>query len=131
MDFVVYWSKRLELPTVSFIVWLSISRSKFYQWLSRYIQENFHKGKIPRDFWLQNWEKIADGKRVVNDSIANQVRDPGVEEARVPLVEPMTGLLERTTEDISGRAKPWIAIWEWTQGNSIEIIVNSLYCERC
>ena len=59
VDFVVYWSKRLESPAVLFIRWLRISRSKFYHWRSRYGQENFHNGKIPRDYWLQDWEKQA------------------------------------------------------------------------
>ena len=59
VDFVVYWSKRLESPAVLFIRWLKISRSKFYHWRSRYGQENFHNGKIPRDYWLQDWEKQA------------------------------------------------------------------------
>ena len=59
VDLVVYWSKRLELPTILFILWLGISRSKFYQWRSRYRQDNHHNGDIPRDYWLQDWEKQA------------------------------------------------------------------------
>ena len=59
VDLVVYWAKRLELPTILFILWLGISRSKFYQWRSRYNQDNHHNGDIPRDYWLQNWEKQA------------------------------------------------------------------------
>ena len=59
VDFVIYWSKRMETPAVSFIGWLRVSRSKFYQWRSRYGLENCHNGKIPRDYWLQEWEKQA------------------------------------------------------------------------
>ena len=59
VDLVVYWSNRLELPTILFVLWLGISRSKFYQWRSRYRQDNHHNGDIPRDYWLQDWEKQA------------------------------------------------------------------------
>jgi len=31
--------------------------SKFYTWCERYGKDNNHNGKIPRDYWLQEWEK--------------------------------------------------------------------------
>jgi putative transposase len=40
-----------------FIAWLGISKSKFYRWRNHYGKVNEHNGKIPRDFWLENWEK--------------------------------------------------------------------------
>lgn len=33
--------------------------SKFYNWKQRYGKVNEHNGKIPRDFWLEEWEKKA------------------------------------------------------------------------
>jgi putative transposase len=44
---------------VSFIFWIGISKSKFYDWRSRYGMANEHNGRIPRDFWLEEWEKKA------------------------------------------------------------------------
>ena len=41
------------------IRWIGISRSKFYDWQKRYGKLNEHNHWIPRDFWLQAWEKQA------------------------------------------------------------------------
>jgi transposase InsO family protein len=41
------------------IHWIGISRSKFYHWQQRYGKVNEHNHWIPRDFWLQEWEKQA------------------------------------------------------------------------
>ncbi|MBI4518594.1 MAG: IS3 family transposase [Deltaproteobacteria bacterium] len=57
MDFVNKWSEKAEIPQRRFIAWLGIGRSKFYDWQARYGQVNEHNGKIPRDFWLEDWEK--------------------------------------------------------------------------
>jgi putative transposase len=59
IDFVAHWTQRSELPTTRFIDWLGISTSKFYNWRSRYGTANEHNGKVPRDFWLQEWEREA------------------------------------------------------------------------
>jgi transposase InsO family protein len=42
-----------------FIDWIGISESKFYHWKNRYGKVNEHNGWIPRDFWLEDWEKEA------------------------------------------------------------------------
>lgn len=34
-------------------------RSKFYDWIHRYGKVNEHNGWIPRDHWLEDWEKEA------------------------------------------------------------------------
>jgi len=44
---------------VRFVSWLGISMSKYYGWRSRYGKVNVHNGWIPRDFWLEDWEKKA------------------------------------------------------------------------
>ena len=42
-----------------FIGWLDITASKFYDWRERYGKVNEHNGWVPRDFWLEDWEKQA------------------------------------------------------------------------
>ncbi len=38
---------------------LNLYKSKYYEWLSRYGTANCHNGSIPRDYWLEDWEKQA------------------------------------------------------------------------
>ena len=58
MDFVSYWSERAELPAKQFALWLAIGK-KLYAWRKRYGKVNEHNGKIPRDHWLEAWERQA------------------------------------------------------------------------
>lgn len=53
------WSERTELAKTRLIGWLGLGTSKFYQWQDRYGQANEHNGQVPRDFWLEEWEKRA------------------------------------------------------------------------
>jgi transposase InsO family protein len=53
------WSTRTELPKTRLIGWLGVGTSKFYQWQDRYGQVNEHNGQVPRDFWLEDWERQA------------------------------------------------------------------------
>jgi putative transposase len=39
--------------------WLGLARSKFDRWSRRLGTPNQHNGRIPRDFWLEDWEKAA------------------------------------------------------------------------
>lgn len=59
MDFVRRWSEKTEIGAGRFIGWLDITASKFYDWRERYGKVNEHNGWVPRDFWLQDWEKQA------------------------------------------------------------------------
>ena len=59
VDFVVMWSQKTDIPAIAFIVWLAIVPSKFYDWRHRYGKINEHNNWIPRDFWLEDWEKQA------------------------------------------------------------------------
>lgn len=59
IDFVQRWSERTEIGATHFIGWLGIAVSKFYHWRGRYGRVNEHNGWVPRDFWLQDWEKQA------------------------------------------------------------------------
>jgi transposase InsO family protein len=53
------WSEKTEIGAARFITWLGIAASKFYSWRERYGRANEHNGWIPRDFWLEQWEKQA------------------------------------------------------------------------
>ena len=59
MDFVRRWSEKTEISAGQFIEWLHITASKFYDWCERYGKVNEHNGWVPRDFWLEDWEKQA------------------------------------------------------------------------
>ncbi|WP_240910286.1 IS3 family transposase [Desulfopila sp. IMCC35008] len=59
IDFVRYWSEVTGLPAVKYIGWLQIQSSKYYNWKDRYGKANEHNGLIPRDFWLEAWERQA------------------------------------------------------------------------
>lgn len=48
-----------ELPAGRFIPWLGIARSKFYNWQGRYGRVNEHNALIPRDHWIEEWERRA------------------------------------------------------------------------
>jgi hypothetical protein len=59
VDFVRRWSEKTEIGAGRFIGWLDITASKFYYWRERYGKVNKHNGWVPRDFWLEDWEKQA------------------------------------------------------------------------
>jgi putative transposase len=59
IDFVNRWAGKTELPASRFVGWLGISSSKFYDWKARYGKVNEHNAWIPRDHWLDDWEKAA------------------------------------------------------------------------
>ena len=48
MDFVRRWSEKTE-----------IGAGRFIDWRERYGKVNEHNGWVPRDFWLEDWEKQA------------------------------------------------------------------------
>ena len=59
VDFVRRWSEASEIGAGQFIGWLGVTASKFYSWRERYGRANEHNGLVPRDFWLEDWEKQA------------------------------------------------------------------------
>ena len=59
VDFIADWSDRTEIPASRFVGWLGIAKSKYHNWRARYGRANEHNGKVPRDFWLEPWEKQA------------------------------------------------------------------------
>ena len=50
---------RAELPARRFLGWLAIGASKFHDWKERYGKVNEHNAQVPRDSWLEEWEKQA------------------------------------------------------------------------
>ena len=59
IDFVRYWSDKTAVATTRIVGWTCISHSKYYDWRDRYGKVNEHNSWIPRDFWLEGWEKEA------------------------------------------------------------------------
>jgi transposase InsO family protein len=59
VDYVRYWSDKTGIKATKMIRWIKITRSKYYDWLSRYGKVNEHNAWIPRDFWLTDYERQA------------------------------------------------------------------------
>jgi transposase InsO family protein len=53
------WSDKTQLPAKTLVGWIGIGRAKYYQWKDRYGQVNEHNAWVPRDHWLEDWEKQA------------------------------------------------------------------------
>jgi putative transposase len=59
VDFIRDWADKTGLAIDQLLQWLELSVGKFYQWRQRYGTANRHNGSVPRDFWLQDWERKA------------------------------------------------------------------------
>jgi hypothetical protein len=59
VNYVQDWRKRTGLGTALFIAWLGIGTSKYFEWKRRYGKVNEHNALIPRDHWIEDWEKQA------------------------------------------------------------------------
>lgn len=59
VDFVRYHVDLTGISALRLIAWIGIGRSKFYDWRRCYGKVNEHNGWIPRDFWVEDWEKRA------------------------------------------------------------------------
>jgi transposase InsO family protein len=59
VDFVTNWAEKTELAAERFVGWIGVNRGKFYAWKQRYGKANEHNGKIPRDHWIEAWEREA------------------------------------------------------------------------
>ncbi len=57
MDFVRAWSDKTEIAVASFLGWIELGTSKFYDWKKRYGQVNEHNAWVPRDHWFTEEEK--------------------------------------------------------------------------
>jgi putative transposase len=59
VQFIRYWAGRTGLSVWLMVGWLEIARSKFNRWSGRLGCPNQHNATVPRDFWLEDWEKAA------------------------------------------------------------------------
>jgi hypothetical protein len=59
VDFVSHYSLLTGLALSRLVGWVGIGRDKFYGWRQRYGLGNDHNALVPRDFWLEEWEKRA------------------------------------------------------------------------
>ncbi len=59
VDFANQWSGKTEIRVLLIVNWIGISGQKFNEWRKRYGQINEHNAWIPRDTWLEDWEKQA------------------------------------------------------------------------
>ena len=59
VDFITHWSLCTELSTGRLVTWLGLSPRKFGRWRQRYGKLNEHNALVPRDHWLEAWEKEA------------------------------------------------------------------------
>ncbi len=54
-----HWSDRAEIPVTQILQWMGVPEGTYYKWRQRYGKVNEHNGWIPRDHWLDDWEKQA------------------------------------------------------------------------
>lgn len=47
------------MPAREILRWMNVPEGTYYKWRQRYGQANEHNGWIPRDHWLEPWEKEA------------------------------------------------------------------------
>jgi len=59
VDFVIDKVELCALPESFFIPRIGISPGRFVDWKKRYGMENRHNGSIPRDHWIDEWERNA------------------------------------------------------------------------
>lgn len=59
VDYVRHWSKRAAFAVNRLVKCIGIGHGKYYQWCERYGKVNEHNAWVPRDFWLEDWEKEA------------------------------------------------------------------------
>jgi len=59
IGFVQTYSDKTGLSKGHLIERIGIRRDKFYDWRNRKGRSNEHNDSVPRDFWLQDWERQA------------------------------------------------------------------------
>ena len=59
VDFVRHWSDRAELSSKRLLGWIELGARKYGRWQERYGKVNEHNALVPRDHWLEEWEKLA------------------------------------------------------------------------
>lgn len=54
-----HWSERSEICYEQLLRWIQLSSRKFRDWRTRYGKANEYHHLVPRDHWLEKWEKEA------------------------------------------------------------------------
>lgn len=54
-----HWTARVDITAACILDWMELSPGKYHNWKERYGHITEHNGQIPRDFWLEDWEKQA------------------------------------------------------------------------
>jgi len=54
-----HWSEQTEICYEQLLQWIELSSRKFRDWRGRYGKANEHNHLVPRDHWLEEWEKKA------------------------------------------------------------------------
>jgi transposase InsO family protein len=56
---VTRWQERAEVSAQQLLQWLGVPEGTYYNWKQRYGKVNEHNAWIPRDHWLNEWERQA------------------------------------------------------------------------
>ena len=59
VDFVQRWVPKSGVTQRKMLKWIGISAGKLHDWQQRHGQENKHNAVLPRQLWLDDWEKMA------------------------------------------------------------------------
>jgi hypothetical protein len=59
VDFVRHWAERTGLSATRLLGWIGLSPRKYHRWRDRYGKANEHNALVPRDHWLEHWERCA------------------------------------------------------------------------
>lgn len=59
VDFMKRWREKTQIAEMRLAGWLGVSRGKLHAWGLRYGKVNEHNAKVPRDHWLEEWERRA------------------------------------------------------------------------
>jgi len=59
VEYIRYWQNRTGHKIKEMLDWLSLSSSKYYDWLHRQEQANRHNAVLPKTNWLLAWEVAA------------------------------------------------------------------------
>ncbi len=57
MDFIGKWTEKTEIGVTQLVDWAGLATSKYYDWRKRYGKLNEHNRLIPRDHWVEDWER--------------------------------------------------------------------------
>jgi len=59
VDYVSKWTARAEVPAKQILFRMGLPTSKYHLWRHHYGKPHAHNSHIPRDGWLEAWEKQA------------------------------------------------------------------------